>query len=177
MRAFSFGTVGDSFLPIAAESLAVSPEPESLQSIHDLLRNMLDRAGAVYGMQVEPIWIFEMETGLGEIAANIIAHAQLDAREQFRLVLDLHADRLTARFEDHGAPVTLPLNEDLPDPMGESGRGLAIARKVLDVLKYERLNQLNIWLLMRRTPDRAGGARLRRRSRSAPSGTDTRQGC
>jgi serine/threonine-protein kinase RsbW len=38
----------------------------------------------------------------------------------------------------------------MPDPASESGRGLAIARQVLDELGYEREGEINKWRLVKR---------------------------
>jgi anti-sigma regulatory factor (Ser/Thr protein kinase) len=38
----------------------------------------------------------------------------------------------------------------MPAPTSETGRGLAIARKVLDELGYERDGEVNIWRLVKR---------------------------
>jgi anti-sigma regulatory factor (Ser/Thr protein kinase) len=38
----------------------------------------------------------------------------------------------------------------MPEPTSEAGRGLAIARQVLDELGYERDGEINKWRLVKR---------------------------
>jgi serine/threonine-protein kinase RsbW len=42
------------------------------------------------------------------------------------------------------------LDRQMPDAASETGRGLAMARSLLDELDYEREGQVNKWRLMKR---------------------------
>ncbi|WP_257226467.1 ATP-binding protein [Rhodococcus opacus] len=57
-------------------------------------------------------------------------------------------DRIEARFEDDGDPVSVDLTTiELPDDLAERGRGLVIATTVLDRLDYQRDGTVNTWIL------------------------------
>ena len=92
------------------------------------------------------------ESAVAEIGANVLVHGRLDgppdAPVEYFLKLEGHT--ALATFTDRGAPVHNHLTRAMPDPLIESGRGLAIARQVLDELGYEREGEINKWRLVKR---------------------------
>jgi serine/threonine-protein kinase RsbW len=64
--------------------------------------------------------------------------------------LRLEAGTATASFTDQGPPLHNQLPRAMPAPTSEAGRGLAIARKVLDELGYKRDGEVNYWRLVKR---------------------------
>ena len=91
------------------------------------------------------------ESALAEIGANVMTHGRLEAPDapvEFFLRLEGHT--ALATFTDRGAPVHNHLTRAMPDPLSEAGRGLAIARQVLDELGYERAGETNKWRLVKR---------------------------
>lgn len=88
---------------------------------------------------------------VGEIAANIIEHATkgLDRLVHLQVWARVRDDHVLIRFEDDGirAPGEMPTPE-MPHVLAERGRGLALARAVLDDLTYERSGDTNRWTLV-----------------------------
>lgn len=92
------------------------------------------------------------ESALAEIGANVLTHGRTqgpaDAPVDYSLKLDGHL--ALATFTDRGPPLHNHLTRAMPEPSSESGRGLAIARQVLDELGYERDGEINKWRLVKR---------------------------
>jgi serine/threonine-protein kinase RsbW len=98
------------------------------------------------------------EMAVVEILGNIVEHAyELDhagapgpAEElrRFDICVSATDDDLVARFGDNGLPMELDLeNIAMPDPLSESGRGLALVSAAVDDLQYERIEGRNHWRL------------------------------
>lgn len=91
------------------------------------------------------------ETALGEIGANVLTHGRPHGTDQpvaYHLRVD--GGKAYASFVDHGPPVHDHLGRAMPEAESESGRGLAIARSLLDELGYRREGGLNTWRLVKR---------------------------
>ena len=92
------------------------------------------------------------ESALAEIGANVLTHGRRDgpsdAPVEFHLRLEGHM--ALATFVDRGPPVHNHLTRAMPEPTSETGRGLAIARQVLDELGYAREGEINTWRLVKR---------------------------
>ena len=92
------------------------------------------------------------ESALAEIGANVLTHGRrdgpVDAPVHYHLRLEGHM--ALATFVDRGPPVHNHLTRTMPEPLSETGRGLAIARQVLDELGYEREGEINTWRLVKR---------------------------
>jgi len=96
--------------------------------------------------------IMLFESAVSEIGANVLTHGRTDgptdAPVEFRRTLEGHM--ALATFVDRGPPVHNHLTRAMPEPTSETGRGLAIARQVLDELGYERDGEINTWRLVKR---------------------------
>jgi len=96
--------------------------------------------------------IMLFESAVAEIGANVLTHGRLDgptdAPVEFRLRLEGHM--ALATFVDRGPAVHNHLTRAMPEQTSETGRGLAIARQVLDELGYERDGEINTWRLVKR---------------------------
>lgn len=92
------------------------------------------------------------ESAVAEIGANVLTHGRRDAPDDapvdYRLRLEGHL--AVATFIDRGPPVHNHLTRAMPDHFSEAGRGLAIARQVLDELGYARDGEINTWRLVKR---------------------------
>lgn len=85
----------------------------------------------------------------GEIGANILEHAAA-AGQLLRMAMEVTvlANEVWVEFTDDGGPLHVDLNAvSLPDDMAERGRGLPLAKAVLERLIYER-DALNHWTLV-----------------------------
>jgi serine/threonine-protein kinase RsbW len=104
------------------------------------------------GGAVDETNVMLFESALAEIGANVLTHGRSqgpsDAPVEYRLRLDGHMAMAT--FTDRGPPLHNQLSRAMPDPLSETGRGLAIARQVLDELGYEREGEINKWRLVKR---------------------------
>jgi serine/threonine-protein kinase RsbW len=104
------------------------------------------------GNAVDETNLMLFESALAEIGANVLTHGRregpADAPVDFGLRLEGHMAMAT--FTDRGPPLHNHLTRAMPEPSSESGRGLAIARQVLDELGYEREGDINTWRLVKR---------------------------
>ena len=89
-----------------------------------------------------------MGIAAGEIGANIIEHAALDRPVRIWMDVRVLPSQVNVEFIDDGDPVHIDLNAvRMPDDMAERGRGLALAKAVLDELVYRRA-ECNHWILV-----------------------------
>ena len=102
------------------------------------------------GVDDRPLMLFE--SGLAEIGANVLRYAQAPGSAEPLVEFELRLDSgvLTALLTDWGPPLHNQLTRAMPAPTEEAGRGLAIARKVLDELEYRREGEVNTWRLVKR---------------------------
>jgi len=92
------------------------------------------------------------ESALAEIGANVLrySHPAGSAEPLAEYELRLESETLTALLTDWGPPLHNQLTPAMPAPSSEAGRGLAIARKALDELGYQREGKVNTWRLVKR---------------------------
>jgi serine/threonine-protein kinase RsbW len=92
------------------------------------------------------------ESALGEIGANVMTHGRKERADDppVEYTLRLEGHMALATFTDRGPPLHNQLTRAMPEPTSEAGRGLAIARQVLDELGYEREGEVNTWRLVKR---------------------------
>jgi serine/threonine-protein kinase RsbW len=117
----------------------------------DTLHRSIDRLRAATGRESDDMGLLLFETALGEIGSNVLTHGRpagtkhpVDYRLRFvRGVVE-------ASLTDSGAPVHDHLGRQMPGHESEAGRGLAMARSLLDELGYERDGDLNRWRLVKR---------------------------
>ncbi len=102
--------------------------------------------------QIDETNLMLFESALAEIGANTLTHGRregpTDAPVEYKLRLE--GRTAMATFTDRGPPVHNHLTRAMPEPTSEAGRGLAIARQVLDELGYEREGEINKWRLVKR---------------------------
>lgn len=120
---------------------------EALSLVHrsvDGLRRALGR-----GQDDRELMLFE--TALSEIGSNVLTHGRPTGAEgPAEFLLRLEDGAVVAQFSDSGAPVGEQLSREMPGPDREDGRGLAMARSLLDELGYERDGDRNRWRLVKR---------------------------
>ena len=104
------------------------------------------------GRKVDDLSLVLFESALAEIGANVLLHGRQRGRPAVEVEYDLklEADTLTALFTDQGPPLHNRVTRPMPAATSEAGRGLAIARKVLDELEYQRDGEVNTWRLVKR---------------------------
>jgi len=96
--------------------------------------------------------LMQFELALSEIGANLLryAHPAGSTEPTVEFELKLKSETLTALLTDWGPPLHNPLTHAMPPATSETGRGLALARKVLDELGYQREGEVNTWRLVKR---------------------------
>ncbi|MDT9592469.1 ATP-binding protein [Nocardioides zeae] len=139
----SESTAGDDTLL----ALHLPAAPEALDTAHDAF----EEAWTEHPDVADDVRLrFVMATM--EILGNVVEHAYApDVRaDGRRLALDVTrtATGLVGTISDNGQPFALDLSDvAMPGVDAESGRGLALARDVLDGLDYERVEGRNVWTL------------------------------
>ena len=134
--------------------------PATLEAVHFELDQFWTQVNSALVSSVSDRWKLEFATAFSEICANVIQHAFAESLRPgtMALLLRLYKDRIEAEITDDGAvfhegsdtadPVPGP-DADLP----EGGRGLQVARALLDTLRYQRSKESkNHWLLVKMLP-------------------------
>ncbi|MDQ6876337.1 MAG: ATP-binding protein [Candidatus Dormibacteraeota bacterium] len=118
---------------------------DTLHHSVDLLREQTGR-----GPDDRNLILFE--TALAEIGSNVLIYTGKHGASGHAVEYDLRldAETATASFTDWGPPLHNQLSRAMPAATSEAGRGLAIARKVLDELGYKRDGEVNTWRLVKR---------------------------
>lgn len=120
---------------------------EALQTLHDSVERL--RGAARRPLDERSLMLFE--TALGEIGANVLTHGRPGGHhEDVSYVLKFDGEAASALFSDRGPEVHEHLSREMPDEWSEEGRGLPMARALLDELGYRRDGELNIWKLVKR---------------------------
>lgn len=84
-----------------------------------------------------------------EIGNNILEHAGHGRDLRVRIEPQVRGEDVRIEFTDDGSPTEIDLADvRMPDPMAESGRGLAMARAFLSHLSYRRDESGNHWTLV-----------------------------
>jgi anti-sigma regulatory factor (Ser/Thr protein kinase) len=120
---------------------------EGLDALHDSVQRLRESTGR--GPDDRNLMLFE--SALAEIGSDVLTHGLppgLDAPVEYTLTLERQS--AVASFVDRGAPVEDALNHQMPGPDSESGRGIALAKKLLDELGYRRDAGANRWRLVKR---------------------------
>lgn len=90
-----------------------------------------------------------MSTAAAEVGNNILEHAGHGRNLRVRMELRVLGDQVRLEFTDDGHPAEIDLAKvEMPDPMAESGRGLALARAFCSALSYRRDTDGNHWTLV-----------------------------
>ena len=119
--------------------------PDALDQIEDVLAGLWTRHP-----HVPEDTRMRLGIAVNEIAANIIEHATAAVGRLVRLQMWAHVrdNEVLIKLTDDGMPLSADLpSGDMPDELAERGRGLPLARAVLNRLNYHRADELNHWEL------------------------------
>ena len=134
--------------------------PASLEAIHSELDQFCTLVSSELTASVTERWKLEFFTGCSEICANIIQHAFAGSPQQGTMLLhlSLYGDRIEVEITDDGAVFDEEAGNVDPDPgpdgdLPESGRGLRVAKALMDTVRYQRSEESkNQWLLVKMLP-------------------------
>jgi serine/threonine-protein kinase RsbW len=116
----------------------------------DLVHDFLAESFASFGI-VEPEARMAFETALVELVGNVIQHADDGGGITCRLVVRYENGSLVASLTDSAEPGGFVLSRrGMPDPLAESGRGLALVQLLVDELDYQQLDGHGHWILRKR---------------------------
>jgi anti-sigma regulatory factor (Ser/Thr protein kinase) len=117
----------------------------------EVLHRSIERLRQATGRLEDDRALILFETALGEIGSNVLTHGRPSGTDKpVDYALRFRRGVLEASLTDSGAPVHEHLAREMPDHYSEQGRGLAMARQLLDELGYERDGGLNRWRLVKR---------------------------
>ncbi|MET0934040.1 MAG: ATP-binding protein [Mycetocola sp.] len=128
-----------------------SSPPTDVDAVHDFLVDVW-----VSHPDIDEMDRMSFETALIELASNVIQHA--DTGDGVTCVLSVSADsgELRAQFSDTAEAGGFRIRTaTMPDELAESGRGLAFMQMLVDEVRYERVDERNVWSLVKK---RAAGA-------------------
>lgn len=119
---------------------------ETLTALQDLVTRV-----RVEHPELDELDLSMVETALVELVSNVVEHGQPPREVTYVLEVSVHDDRIECHLVDSGVePVDIAGRVEMPDLDVESGRGLPMARAVLDELRYERADDANVWTMVRR---------------------------
>ncbi|TMD74120.1 MAG: ATP-binding protein [Chloroflexi bacterium] len=117
----------------------------------EVLHTSVERLRQAMGRTVDDRPLMLFETALGEIGSNVLTHGRPPGTEMpVDYVLRFEGGVVEASLTDSGAPVHEHLKREMPAHESERGRGLAMARSLLDELGYRRDGDVNRWRLVKR---------------------------
>ena len=117
----------------------------------DVLHRSVERLRQATGRTPDDRALLLFETALGEIGSNVLTHGRPPGTEKpVDYALRFERGVVEASLTDSGGPVHEHLARQMPGQEDEQGRGLAMARELLDELGYERDGRHNRWRLVKR---------------------------
>ncbi|MEV4688626.1 ATP-binding protein [Microbacterium sp. LWH3-1.2] len=117
--------------------------PDSVDVVHAGLDALWRNEPTVAGPDR---WAFE--TAVIELASNVLQHASSHAAILCSLHVVADADALRAVLTDSADEPDIDMRpREMPDPLAESGRGIALINALVDDFDYRRSDLQNIWTL------------------------------
>ena len=113
------------------------------------VRAVLDRVGAE-PPEIPASDLMQFETAVIEIATNVVEYGRPAGQVRWRLTLRPRHGEIRAALDDSGQEFEPDLDSGMPDELAEGGRGLPLARALLDEIAFQRDAGGNHWLMVRR---------------------------
>ena len=116
-----------------------------------ILHQSIARLRNAIGRTEDDRQLMLFETALGEIGGNVLTHGMPAGTERaVEYALSFDGRTVIASLSDSGSAAHEHLARGMPALESERGRGLAIARSLLDELGYERDGNVNRWRLVKK---------------------------
>lgn len=127
------------------KNLVFSAPPDDVDAVHDFLETVWEANPGVSEFDR-----MAFETALIELASNVIQHAAGEGGVTCVLTVDADENGLSASLADTADAGGIVLMErSMPDELSESGRGIALIQALVDDLRYERVDERNVWSISR----------------------------
>lgn len=136
-------TAADAPVELHVEGVA---EPGWVDDVHDALARLWASAGHVPDLDR-----LRFETAVVELATNVVRHAVPVPGRPLLASARLRVDGrlLEAEVGDTGAAASVDLDPPEVDVFAESGRGIALVRRAVDTLVFERSGDRNLFRITR----------------------------
>jgi serine/threonine-protein kinase RsbW len=123
--------------------------PAGLATVEEILDTLEGLWPELPDVPAEDRTLFTL--AVSEIATNMVQHGEVTASRTLSVEIVLSADELRAVLVDTAPPASIDWHGvAMPDVDSESGRGLALARTVLDEFSHTYDDRGNTWVLVRR---------------------------
>jgi serine/threonine-protein kinase RsbW len=121
--------------------------PAQIEDVHALLARV-----AAENPDLDPMDVMLFETALVEIANNVVEYGVPSGEVRWNFKVKVDGDSIVCDLVDTGQAFTFDAaaESSMPDPMSDSGRGMAMAQAILDGIQIERLGDTNHWHLVRK---------------------------
>lgn len=127
------------------KNLVFSAPPDDVDAVHEFLETVWEANPGVSEFDR-----MAFETALIELASNVIQHAAGEGGVTCVLTVDADENGLSASLADTAdAGGIVLMNRSMPDELSESGRGIALIQALVDDLRYERVDERNVWSISR----------------------------
>ncbi len=136
--------------------IEIPATPQHIDEVYQALASLWERAGSLLVQVVDPQTRICFETALVEVITNQIRHAypETDVVGTVQIELILEDDHVEANLIDHGA--AFESNQFLQtqpainvENVAEGGYGLRLATALLDKIEYARIDNGNLWKLLK----------------------------
>jgi serine/threonine-protein kinase RsbW len=127
------------------KNLVFSAPPDDVDAVHEFLETVWEANPGVSEFDR-----MAFETALIELASNVIQHAAGEGGVTCVLTVEADENGLSASLADTAdAGGIVLMDRSMPDELSESGRGIALIQALVDDLRYERVDERNVWSISR----------------------------
>jgi serine/threonine-protein kinase RsbW len=127
------------------KNLVFSAPPDDVDAVHEFLETVWEANPGVSEFDR-----MAFETALIELASNVIQHAAGEGGVTCVLTVEADENGLSASLADTAdAGGIVLMDRSMPDELSESGRGIALIQALVDDLRYERVDEHNVWSISR----------------------------